>query len=214
MTAPLTTGCGGDGWPAQVTYAPVGVAAGEPGGVVREDDEDLGGVAGPARVPLGAAPVRAITAGLREAMDEARRTGAVLAARGRDACTARSGHRSATGVGKRVELSLLSLLSLRLLACTGCGQDSPGYGSVPAGGDRVQVRNGDGNHPPGPSAAQCVGAGFAHGTAAREGLGRGAGGAMGEGRCPVVVAVVPEPPCNRGVLDGSWTQRLARPGGS
>ena len=58
--------------------------------MVGEDDEDLGGVAGPAWVPLGGrAPVRAITAGLREAMDDARRTGAVRAAPGRDARTAR-----------------------------------------------------------------------------------------------------------------------------
>ncbi|WP_461006488.1 hypothetical protein [Streptomyces capparidis] len=44
-----------------------------------EHDEDRGDVAAPARPPLDAARARAMTAGLREAMDDVRRSVAVLA---------------------------------------------------------------------------------------------------------------------------------------
>lgn len=54
--------------------------------MVGEDNEDQGDIAGPVPVPLDAARARVITAGLREAMDDARRTVAVLAARCRRTC--------------------------------------------------------------------------------------------------------------------------------
>ncbi|MFJ2847680.1 hypothetical protein ACIPD2_39630 [Streptomyces griseofuscus] len=54
-----------------------------------EHDEDQEHVAEPARPPLTAARAREMTAGLREAMDDVRRSVAVLAARVRDAHAAR-----------------------------------------------------------------------------------------------------------------------------
>jgi hypothetical protein len=54
-----------------------------------EHDQDQGDVAKPARPPLSAARAREMTAGLREAMDDVRRSVAVLAARVRDAHAAR-----------------------------------------------------------------------------------------------------------------------------
>ncbi|MEU6011509.1 hypothetical protein [Streptomyces sp. NPDC047453] len=54
-----------------------------------EHDQDQDDVAEPARPPLTAAQAREMTAGLREAMDDVRRSVAVLAARVRDAHTAR-----------------------------------------------------------------------------------------------------------------------------
>ncbi|MFF0171221.1 hypothetical protein [Streptomyces prasinus] len=54
-----------------------------------EHDQDQGDVAEPARPPLSAARGREMTAGLREAMDDVRRSVAVLAARVRNACAAR-----------------------------------------------------------------------------------------------------------------------------
>ncbi|MEU7031378.1 hypothetical protein AB0A60_32380 [Streptomyces sp. NPDC046275] len=54
-----------------------------------EHDEDQEHVAEPARLPLTAARARELTAGLREAMDDVRRSVAVLAARVRDAHAAR-----------------------------------------------------------------------------------------------------------------------------
>lgn len=58
-------------------------------GVVGEQNEDQEHVAEPARPPLSAAQARKMTAGLREAMDDVRRSVAVLAARVRDAHGAR-----------------------------------------------------------------------------------------------------------------------------
>jgi hypothetical protein len=54
-----------------------------------EHDQDQDDVAEPARPPLSAAQAREMTAGLREAMDDVRRSVAVLAARVRDAHAAR-----------------------------------------------------------------------------------------------------------------------------
>ncbi|MFF3733293.1 hypothetical protein ACFYXM_23985 [Streptomyces sp. NPDC002476] len=54
-----------------------------------EHDQDQKHAVEPARPPLTAARAREITAGLREAMDDVRRSVAVLAARVRDAHTAR-----------------------------------------------------------------------------------------------------------------------------
>lgn len=54
-----------------------------------EHDQDQGDVAEPARPPLTAARTREMTAGLREAMDDVRRSVAVLAARVRDVHAAR-----------------------------------------------------------------------------------------------------------------------------
>ncbi|MFF1603363.1 hypothetical protein ACFVYV_38885 [Streptomyces mirabilis] len=54
-----------------------------------EHDQDQDDVAEPARPPLNIAQARAVTAGPREAMDDGRRTVAVLAARVRDAHAAR-----------------------------------------------------------------------------------------------------------------------------
>ncbi|MFJ4577429.1 hypothetical protein ACIP4W_39985 [Streptomyces sp. NPDC088846] len=54
-----------------------------------EHDQDQDGVAEPVRPPLTAAQAREVTAGLREAMNDVRRTVAVLAARVRDAHAAR-----------------------------------------------------------------------------------------------------------------------------
>ncbi|MFD5268873.1 hypothetical protein [Streptomyces sp. NPDC058335] len=54
-----------------------------------EHDQDQDDVAEPARPTLGAAQAREMTAGLREAMDDVRRSVAVLAARVRDAHAAR-----------------------------------------------------------------------------------------------------------------------------
>ena len=70
-------------------YALVGSVDGEHDGVVGEDNEDQGDVAEPAPPLLDAVRARVITAGLREAMDDVRRTVAVLATRVRDAHTAR-----------------------------------------------------------------------------------------------------------------------------
>ncbi|MGW4983339.1 hypothetical protein [Streptomyces mirabilis] len=61
----------------------------EDDGVVGEHDEDQEHVAEPAPPPLAAARAREMTAGLREAMDDVRRSVAVLAARVRDAHAAR-----------------------------------------------------------------------------------------------------------------------------
>lgn len=54
-----------------------------------EHDQDQDDVAEPARPPLNASQAREMTAGLREAMDDVRRSVAVLAARVRDAHAAR-----------------------------------------------------------------------------------------------------------------------------
>ncbi|MFE4422401.1 hypothetical protein [Streptomyces sp. NPDC056817] len=54
-----------------------------------EHDQDQGDVAEPARPLLSAARAREVTAGLGEAMDDVRRSVAVLAARVRDAHAAR-----------------------------------------------------------------------------------------------------------------------------
>ncbi|WP_329538321.1 hypothetical protein OG568_59300 (plasmid) [Streptomyces sp. NBC_01450] len=58
-------------------------------GGMGEHDHDQGDVAEPARPPLNAAQAREVTAGLREAMDDVRRSVAVLAIRVRDAHAAR-----------------------------------------------------------------------------------------------------------------------------
>lgn len=65
---------------------PVGA---EDDGVVGEHDEDQEHGVEPARPPLTVARAREMTAGLREAMDDVRRSVAVLAARVRDAHAAR-----------------------------------------------------------------------------------------------------------------------------
>ncbi|MFJ1551169.1 hypothetical protein [Streptomyces sp. NPDC088246] len=54
-----------------------------------EHDQDQGDVAEPVRPPLTAAQAREVTAGLREAMADVRRSVALLAARVRDAHAAR-----------------------------------------------------------------------------------------------------------------------------
>jgi hypothetical protein len=54
-----------------------------------EHDQDQDGVAEPARPPLSVAQARKVTAGLSEAMDDVRRSVAVLAAQVRDAHAAR-----------------------------------------------------------------------------------------------------------------------------
>jgi hypothetical protein len=58
-------------------------------GVVGEQNEDREHVADPVRPLLSAARAREVTARLREAMDDVRRSVAVLAARVRDAHAAR-----------------------------------------------------------------------------------------------------------------------------
>lgn len=70
-------------------YALVVPADPEDDGVVGEHTEDQEHGVEPARPPLTAARAREITAGLREAMDDVRRTVAVLAARVHDAHAAR-----------------------------------------------------------------------------------------------------------------------------
>lgn len=104
---------------------------------------------------------------------------------------------------------------------TGCGQDSPGYGSVPVGGGREQVRNGGGNRRPDPSVAcpgvvwrTVFGPRFPRRTAAGEGVRQGCGRGGAGGVCPVVVRVVPGCACNRDVLGGGWVERAAGPGRS
>ncbi|MEU6184213.1 hypothetical protein [Streptomyces coeruleorubidus] len=70
-------------------YALVRHANAEDDGVTGEHDQDQGDVTEPARPPLSVARAREMTAGLREAMDDVRRSVAVLAARVRDAHAAR-----------------------------------------------------------------------------------------------------------------------------
>lgn len=64
-------------------------ARAENDGAVGEQHEDQEHSAEPTRPPLTAARAREMTAGLREAMDDVRRSVAVLAARVRDAHAAR-----------------------------------------------------------------------------------------------------------------------------
>ncbi|MFD0396449.1 hypothetical protein ACFQ3Z_46370 [Streptomyces nogalater] len=66
-----------------------------------EHGQDQGDVAEPTRPPLSAARARELTAGLREAMDDVRRSVAVLAARVRDAHAARVWLPSGTAAGRR-----------------------------------------------------------------------------------------------------------------
>ncbi|MGW5401395.1 hypothetical protein [Streptomyces sp. NPDC003952] len=70
-------------------HALVVPAGAEDDGVVGEHNEDQEHGVEPARPPLTAARAREMTAGLREAMDDVRRSVAVLAARVRDAHAAR-----------------------------------------------------------------------------------------------------------------------------
>ncbi|MEU5836434.1 hypothetical protein ABZ820_22570 [Streptomyces diacarni] len=70
-------------------HALVVPAGAEDDGVVGEDNEDQEHDVEPARPPLSEARARELTAGLREAMDDVRRSVAVLAARVRDAHAAR-----------------------------------------------------------------------------------------------------------------------------
>ncbi|WP_369384205.1 hypothetical protein [Streptomyces sp. cg36] len=70
-------------------HALVVLAGAEDDGVVGEDNEDQEHGVEPARPPLSEARARELTAGLREAMDDVRRSVAVLAARVRDAHAAR-----------------------------------------------------------------------------------------------------------------------------
>ncbi|MFF8646385.1 hypothetical protein [Streptomyces sp. NPDC015345] len=70
-------------------YALVVPIDAEEDGVVGEHTEDQEHGVKPARPPLTAARARGMTAGLREAMDDVRRSVAVLAARARDAHAAR-----------------------------------------------------------------------------------------------------------------------------
>lgn len=70
-------------------YALVPPAGPEDDGAVGEHDEDQEHGVEPARPPLTAARAREMTAGLRDAMDDVRRSVAVLAARVRDAHAAR-----------------------------------------------------------------------------------------------------------------------------
>ncbi|WP_413804289.1 hypothetical protein [Streptomyces sp. OE57] len=70
-------------------YALVRPTGAEDDGIMGEHDQDQGGVAEPTRPPLSAAQAREMTAGLREAMDDVRRSVTVLAARVRDAHAAR-----------------------------------------------------------------------------------------------------------------------------
>uniref|UniRef100_UPI002F90CBD0 hypothetical protein n=1 Tax=Streptomyces sp. NBC_01562 TaxID=2975879 RepID=UPI002F90CBD0 len=72
-----------------LSHALVQPADAEDDGVMGEHDQDQDDVAEPARPPLSAAQAREMTAGLREAMDDVRRSVAVLAARVRDAHAAR-----------------------------------------------------------------------------------------------------------------------------
>ncbi|WP_234432670.1 MULTISPECIES: hypothetical protein [unclassified Streptomyces] len=70
-------------------HALVAPAGPEDDGVVGEHNEDQEHGVEPARPPLTTAQAREMTAGLREAMDDVRRSVAVLAARVRDAHAAR-----------------------------------------------------------------------------------------------------------------------------
>ncbi|OIJ85377.1 hypothetical protein BIV25_44210 [Streptomyces sp. MUSC 14] len=70
-------------------HALVPPANAEDDGVVGEQHEDQEHGVEPARPPLTAARAREMTAGLRAAMDDVRRSVAVLAARVRDAHAAR-----------------------------------------------------------------------------------------------------------------------------
>ncbi|WPO76179.1 hypothetical protein [Streptomyces sp. KN37] len=70
-------------------HALVVPAGAEDDGVVGEHNEDQEHGVEPARPPLATAQAREMTAGLREAMDDVRRSVAVLAARVRDAHAAR-----------------------------------------------------------------------------------------------------------------------------
>lgn len=77
------------GLTAVLPHALARSAGPEDDGVVGEDNEDQEHAVEPARPPLSAARAREMTAGLREAMDDVRRSVAVLAARVRDAHAAR-----------------------------------------------------------------------------------------------------------------------------
>ncbi|MET9663039.1 hypothetical protein [Streptomyces sp. NPDC006510] len=77
------------GFAPELPHALVRPAGPEDDGVVGEHDEDQEHGVEPARPPLTAARAREMTAWLREAMDDVRRSVAVLAARVRDAHAAR-----------------------------------------------------------------------------------------------------------------------------
>ncbi|MFJ4967104.1 hypothetical protein ACIP6P_32485 [Streptomyces sp. NPDC088729] len=77
------------GLTAVLPYALARSADAQDDGVVGEDNEDQEHAVEPARPPLSAARAREMTAGLREAMDDVRRSVAVLAARVRDAHAAK-----------------------------------------------------------------------------------------------------------------------------
>ncbi|MDL5206391.1 hypothetical protein [Streptomyces sp. ALI-76-A] len=66
-------------------YALVQLAGVQDDGVMGKHDQEQDDVAGPARPSLTTAQACQVTAGLREAMDDVRRSVAVLAARVRDA---------------------------------------------------------------------------------------------------------------------------------
>jgi hypothetical protein len=104
-----------------------------------EHDQDRGDVAEPARPPLTAARARGITAGLREAMDDVRRSVAVLAARVRDAHAAR--------VWVPLRHSSRSRTAPRSSASPSCGA-----AQGPAACRRAPIRSGHGepDRPPAP----------------------------------------------------------------
>ncbi|MEU7160381.1 hypothetical protein [Streptomyces chrestomyceticus] len=122
----------------------------EDDGVVGEQHEDQEHGAEPARPPLTAARAREITAGLREAMDDVRRSVAVLAARVRDAHATRVwvplGHsswesycRAKFGISRAQAYRLLDVA--RALATI--------HGAVTAGPEKSRTRDTD----PGAAAA-------------------------------------------------------------
>ncbi|MFD5372694.1 hypothetical protein [Streptomyces sp. NPDC127103] len=131
-------------------HALVVPAGAEDDGVVGEDNEDQEHGVEPARLPLTEACARELTAGLREAMDDVRRSVAVLAARVRDAHAARVwvplGHsswesycRAEFGISRAQAYRLLDVA--RALAAI--------HGAVTAGPETSRTRDSD----PGAAAA-------------------------------------------------------------
>ncbi|MEU0061087.1 hypothetical protein [Streptomyces sp. NPDC006334] len=112
--------------------------------VVGERHEDQEHVAAPARPPLTAARAREMTAGLREAMDDVRRSVAVLAARVRDAHAARVwlplGHSSWESYCE-AEFGISRAQAYRLLGVA--RSLSAIHGAVTAGTETSRMRDSD-----------------------------------------------------------------------
>ncbi|MFJ9743136.1 hypothetical protein [Streptomyces sp. NPDC101166] len=125
-------------------YALVPPTGAEDDGVVGERHEDQEQGAAPARPPLTAARAREMTAGLREAMDDVRRSVAVLAARVRDAHAARVwlplGHSSWESYCE-AEFGISRAQAYRLLGVA--RSLSAIHGAVAAGAETSRMRDSD-----------------------------------------------------------------------